>query len=293
MRRFEYLAPHSLDEALSMLDKYPDARPLAGGTDLLIQMKEQRRQFPALMSLRHIGELHSYSFDDRTLRLGAAVGAGDVARHPAIQTEHAALADGAGMIGSVQIRNMATVGGNVCNASPAADTPPALLVLEAEAVIRSRPGERIVPLSDFFEGPGRTVMQPGELLVELRILPLPVSSGSAYLRHTPRAWLDIAFVGAAAAVTLEPSGAIAQARIALGAVAPTPIRTVEAERVLIGQMPGASLFEEAGRIAAGEAQPIDDLRASADYRRHLVSVLTRRALGQAVERARAFHGTPA
>lgn len=293
MKRFEYLLPNGLEEALSMLEQHPHARPLAGGTDVLIQMKEQRREFGALMSLRNIGELHSYYFENSTLNLGAAVKAGDVARHPEIQAGLSALSDGAGLIGSIQIRNMATVGGNVCNASPAADTPPALLVLDARAVIRSSRGERVVPLADFFAGPGRTIMQPGEILIEIRIPALPVSSGSAYLRHTPRAWLDIAFVGAAAAVTLDASGIITNARIALGAVAPTPIRVVEAEKLLIGNSPDQALFAEAGRIAASEAKPIDDLRASAEYRRHIVSVLTRRTLGQAVEKARAFDGTPA
>lgn len=285
MRRFDYLAPTRMDEAIDMLRGRPEALALAGGTDVLVQIKEGGRRVGALLSLKRIGELHTYGFENGHLLLGAAVTAGEVAADPRIHGEMGGLADGAGLIGSIQIRNMATVGGNICNASPSADTAPPLLALGAEAVIAGPGGERLAPLDQFFVGPGQTVLQPGELLKAIRIPVPPERSGSYYLRHTPRAWMDIAVVGAAAAVTLDEDGIIAAARIGLGAVAPTPIRAVEAEKALLGGRPDEALFAEAGRIAAGECSPIDDLRASADYRRHLVSVLVQRALRGATRRA--------
>jgi carbon-monoxide dehydrogenase medium subunit len=180
---------------------------------------------------------------------------------------------------------MATVGGNICNASPSADSVPPLLALGAEIVLANAQGERTVPLNEFFLGPGETVMQPGELLKEIAIPKPPKGSGSYYLRHTPRAWMDIATVGVAAYISLDKTGKIIKSRIALGAVAPTPIRAEKAESILHGQLPVEGSLEEAGMAASQETSPISDVRASADYRKHLVSVLTQRALRGAVEKA--------
>jgi carbon-monoxide dehydrogenase medium subunit len=186
---------------------------------------------------------------------------------------------------------MATIGGNLCNASPSADTAPPLIALAAEAVIAGLNGEKRIMVEEFFLGPGITALQPGELLKEIRIPDWPARSGSFYLRHTPRAWMDLAFASVSAVVTLDEQGRINGARLALGAVAPTPIRAFGAEEVLEGQSPGEDLLAEAGRRAAAICQPIDDLRASAEYRRHLVSVLTQRALRQAIQRAEGNHET--
>jgi len=291
VKPFQYLAPTSLAEALDMLAQYPNALPLAGGTDLLVQIKERHRPVEALLSLKRVSEVHQLEYSEEWFRLGAAVKAGDIAANEQVQTAYTALADGVGLIGSRQIRNMATLGGNICNASPSADGAPALLVLGADAVIAGPDGERRLPIEDFFIGPGKSAIQPGELLKNV-VIPRPSKhSGSFYLRHTTRAWMDIAFVGVAAAITLDDEGHIASARIALGAVAPTPMRAIQAERILPGTAPEDEVFTEAGRIAASEANPIDDLRASADYRRHLVRVLTRRALEQALSRARNGNGS--
>jgi carbon-monoxide dehydrogenase medium subunit len=181
--------------------------------------------------------------------------------------------------------NMATIGGNVCNAAPSADTAPPLLVFDATAVVVGPSGRRSLPLTDFFRGPGLTVLESGELLAELRLATPAAGTGSAYERHTPRKQMDIAVVGVAAALTVS-GDKIARARVALGAVAPRPIRATAAESLLEGQPPSDDLFTRAAEAAAAEASPIDDVRASADFRRHLVRVMTARMLTRAAERAR-------
>jgi len=289
MKRFDYLAPKNLQEAFEMMSDHPDVIPLAGGTDLLVQMKEGHRSVRALLSLKRIPEVHQFAQNGR-LTFGSAVTVGQIAANQQIQLDYTALARGAGLIGSVQIRNMATVGGNLCNAAPSADTAPPLLVLGAQAVIASAQGERTIPLEAFFLGPGQTALQAGELLKEI-VVPKPSAlSGSFYVRHTPRARMDIAVVGVAAAVTLDKDGKIADGRLALGAVAPVPMRATQAEALLRGQVGTDDLLHEAGATAAREAQPIDDLRASAEYRRHLVNVLTQRALHGALAGAKRSKG---
>jgi CO/xanthine dehydrogenase FAD-binding subunit len=289
VKRFDYLAPTSLKEAVEILHENPETLPLAGGTDLLVQIKERHRPVSAVMSLKRIQEVHEYANNGK-LTIGSAVTVGCVASDPWVQQEYTALAAGAGLIGSVQIQNMATVGGNICNASPSADTAPPLLVLDAHLLIASMQGERTLPLSDFFLGPGKTNLQPGELLKAI-LLPHPKTrSGSFYYRHTPRARMDIAVVGSAAMLGLDEEGKISEARVALGAVAPTPIRAFEAEKILIGEKPSEKLFARAASDAMDATAPIDDLRASAEYRRHLVNILTQRALRQALIRAKENHG---
>ena len=285
MKRFEYLAPRSVTEALKMMSGRPEPIPLAGGTDILVQMKEGRRSVGALLSLKRVPEVHRY-VDNGTLTLGSALTVGRIAANQRVQHDYTALAIGAGLIGSVQIRSVATVGGNLCNAAPSADTAPPLLVLDAQAVIVGSRGERTVPLEAFFLGPGRTVLQPGELLKEI-VVPQPAEhSGSFYVRHTPRARTGLAVVGVAAAVTLGSGGTIANVRLALGAVAPVPMRASAAEALLPGHAVTDDLLQEIGATAAQEAAPTDDLRASAEYRHHLVNVLTQRALRGALARAK-------
>jgi len=289
VKRFDYLAPTSLREAVEILQEYPETLPLAGGTDLLVQIRERHRSVSAVMSLRRVREVHEY-VNNGLLAIGSAVTVGQIASDPWVQKNFTALAAGAGLIGSVQIQNMATVGGNLCNASPSADTAPPLLALDAQLLIVGMQGERTLPLSAFFIGPGKTALQPGELLKAI-LLPHPKTySGSFYYRHTPRARMDIAVVGSAAMLTLDEEGKIAAARIALGAVAPTPIRAFEAETYLIGETPSEKLFAQAASAAMVAAVPIDDLRASADYRRHLVNIFTQKALRQALMRAKENHG---
>jgi len=285
VKPFDYFAPESLSEALEILREHPGALVLAGGTDLLVQAKERNRPIQALVSLRRVPGLDSVN-QNGNLGVGAMLTAGQVAADPRIRQDYTALAIGAGLIGSVQIRNMATIGGNICNASPSADTAPGLLALGARAVLAGAQGERTLSMEEFFLGPGKTALEPGELLVRLQ-LPHPAERcGSFYLRHTPRAWMDLAFVGVAAAVQLGEEGEIRSVRLALGAVAPVPMRAFQAEERLTACLPEDAVVAEAVALAAAEARPIDDLRASAEYRRHITAVLTRRAIEQAIANAK-------
>ena len=219
------------------------------------------------------------------LRIGASVTACELELHPGVRSGYASLADSAALVGSVQVRNLATLGGNMCNAAPSADMAPPLLALGAEAVIAGPKGERRVPVEKFFTGVHRTVLGADELLVQF-VAPAPgPRSGGSYLRHTPRRELDIAVVGVASQVSLA-DGVCGKVRIALAAVAPTPVRALAAERALEGQPPTPELIERAANLAVEAANPISDQRGSADFRRHLVRVLTRRTLAKALERAR-------
>jgi carbon-monoxide dehydrogenase medium subunit len=203
-----------------------------------------------------------------------------------VQAGYTSLAESGALIGSVQVRNLATVGGNLCNAAPSADMAPPLLALEAEAVIAGPKGQRRVPLADFFKGVRSTVLGADELMVELAIPAPGPRSGGQYLRHTPRRELDIAVVGVASQLTLS-DGICKKARIALAAVAPVPLRATEAERALEGQAVTPERIAQAAELAVQAARPISDQRGSADFRRHLVRTLTRRTLTIALERANA------
>lgn len=287
MRPFAFYAPASLPEALSVLrEQGQGGRLLAGGTDLLVQMKERDLAPRYVVSLRNLRELRSISANpDDGLTVGARVPLRDVELHPEVQARYQALAQAAGVVGSIQVRNLATLGGNICNAAPSADTAPALLVLDARAIVAEASGSREVAVEDLFVGPGRTTVRPWEILVSVRC-PLPAAgSGSAYLRHTPRAELDIAVVGAAAALTLA-GGRITAARVALGAVAPTPLRLARVEEALCGNAATAETLATAAALAAEDVRPISDQRGSADFRRHLSAVLTRRVLERALAVAR-------
>ena len=287
MHRFEYYAPTSLDEALSLLKGRSDGvKLLAGGTDLLVQMKEAGRHPSAVVSLHALPELKTIEADGDGLRIGAGVDMAAIAAHPTVRQRYPALADGAGVVGSIQTRNMATIGGNVCNAAPSADTTPPLIVLEAVAEIAGPDAKREVPVEELFAGPGRTTLAPHEIVVALRLPALPARTGSVYQRHTPRKIMDIAVVGVSIRLTLQGSGSIADARICLGAVAPTVIRAPQAELALNGQQPSEELFARAAELAQQVAQPISDVRGSAEFRRYLVGAMTKRCLGIALERAK-------
>lgn len=290
MRNFEYLTPESIDEAVGLLAQHgAHARPIAGGTDIVAQMKENATRFPypqVLVGLSRVRELDGIEFGESAgLRIGAGVTMAEIAESPLIHDRYAALAEGAGVVGSLQTMNMATIGGNLCNAAPSADTAPALVAFDAQAVIAGSPGRRTVSLGEFFAGPGKTALAPGELLAEVRVSAPPARTGSAYRRHTPRKQMDIAVVGVAAVVTLGEGNRIEQARIALGAVAPTPVRAPKAEASLTGRTADDDAFARAAEIAAGECSPISDLRGSAEFRRRLVRVMTERMLREAATRA--------
>jgi carbon-monoxide dehydrogenase medium subunit len=287
VRRFELVLPRSIDECLKSLTEHGrDAKVVAGGTDLLPQLKNGLLKPPCVVDLSGVPELRALSDDGtRGLRIGAAVTARALELDPRVRAAYPAVAESAALIGSVQIRNLATVGGNLCNAAPSADMAPPLLALDAEAVIGGPNGRRRVPLASFFAGVRRTVLAPDELLVEIALPARAARSGGHYLRHTPRRELDIAVVGVASQVTLT-DGVCGTVRIALASVAPTPVRAAAAEAAFTGQPPSPALVERAAELAVEAAQPISDQRGSADFRRHLVRVLTRRTLTTALERAR-------
>jgi len=288
MRRFDLVTPNSLDDCLRILaERGGSAKLLAGGTDLLPQMKNGVLRPALVVDLSAISRVRQIqSANGHGLRIGAAVTAREIEVSPAVRGTYLSVAESGALVGSLQVRNLATVGGNLCNAAPSADMAPPLIALEAEAVIAGPSGERRVPLADFFTGVRRTVLAPNELLVEL-VVPTPgPGSGGQYLRHTPRRELDIAVVGVASQLTLA-NGRCVKARIALASVAPTPVRATAAERSLEGQPVTPDAIERAATLAIEAARPIDDQRGSAEFRRHLVRVLTRRTLVTARDRASA------
>lgn len=281
MRRFELALPHGIDDCLRILtERGSEAKVVAGGTDLLPQLKNGLLKPPCVVDLSGVSELRALArAGGDGLRIGAAVTARAIELDRHIRSTYPAVAESGALVGSVQVRNLATVGGNLCNAAPP------LLALDAEAVIVGPGGQRRVPLASFFLGVRRTVLAPDELLLEI-VVPAPgPRSGGHYLRHTPRRELDIAVVGVAAQITLT-DGVCGKAGIALASVAPTPVRAAAAEQALVGQPMTPALIERAAELAVEAARPISDQRGSADYRRHLVRVLTRRTLTIALERAR-------
>ena len=288
MRRFELALPTSLDGCLKILaERGGQAKLVAGGTDLLPQMKNGVLRPALVVDLSGVSRVRQIqSNNGRGLCIGAAVTARELEVSAAVRGTYLAIAESAALIGSLQVRNLATVGGNLCNAAPSADMAPPLMALEVEAVIAGPGGERRVPIADFFTGVRTTVLAPDELLVELIVPPPGPHSGGQYQRHTPRRELDIAVVGVASQLTLM-DGRCAKARIALASVAPTPVRALAAERALEGQAVTPETIERAAALAVEAARPISDQRGSAEFRRHLVRVLTRRTLTTARERASA------
>lgn len=276
--------PVTLEEAVGLLVSLPEAKVLAGGTDLLVAIKEGKEKPRFFVSLSKITSQQVIEFKVDGLRIGATATHQSIAENAAVKAKYTAIAEAAGQIGSWQVRNLATVGGNLCSAVPSADIAPPLLAFGADVKLISRQGERTVPLSGFFKGPMQTVMEPGEILAEINVPLVPKSCGSCYLKLGPRAAVDIALVSAAAMVVVE-DGVCRSAGLALGAVAPTPLKVTEAEVALVGTKLTEGDIERAAAIAASAARPIDDHRASAVYRRKMVAVLTRRALQKARELA--------
>ena len=238
-----------------------------------------------MIRLGEIREL-DYIRPDETggLRIGALTTIVKIVSSPLIRSKFGILAEAAAMLGTPAIRNQATLGGNLCNAAPSADTAPPLLVLEANAKMVGKEGEKIVPIKDFFVGPGQTVLGQDHLLTEIRVPNTPAHSGGAYLKQKRRQGADLAVVGVAAWVVMRGE-VLEDVKVALGAVAPTPIRAKGAEEILRGKKLDQELLEKSGQAAVREASPIDDIRSSADYRRELLAVLTRRAITQAIQQA--------
>jgi carbon-monoxide dehydrogenase medium subunit len=289
LHAINYESPKTIDEAVKLLATHGEkARPLCGGTDLLIQLRAGVRRPEYVVDVKNIREMRRIEFSmQHGMRLGAAVPCIEIYENADMRKYYPGLTEAAHLIGSLQIQSRASVGGNLCNGSPAADTTPALIALAAKGRVVGPGGERTIPVEDFCTAPGRTVLQPGELLVEFHI-PVPArNSSDAYLRFIPRNEMDIAVVGVGAAVTLDLNGErINEARIGLGAVGPTPIYAREASQAVIGKGIDDQNVDRAAQLAINASSPIDDMRGTAEFRRHVVGVLTRRVLARAIERAR-------
>lgn len=287
MKSFDYSAPRTVAEAVSLLAEKGDrARVLAGGTDLLVQVREGRRELDLLVDVKHVPEVNELTFDPtQGLRLGAAVPCYRIYEHAEVVRRYRALNDAASLVGGIQIQSRASVGGNLCNASPAADTIPALIAHEAVCVIAGPQGQRRVPVEQFCTAPGRTVLARGEFLLQLQLPPPKPGTGAAYLRFIPRNEMDIAVVGVGVSLVLsDDRSRCVAARIALAAVAPTPLLVPEAGAAMLGGGLSDALIDQAAARAQAAARPISDMRGDADYRRHLVGVLTKRALREAIGR---------
>lgn len=288
MRDFEYEAPTALADALELLAQHKDsAKPLAGGTDLIDHVRTGRLEPDVLIDVKKIAELNVLELNGDGLRLGAAVPCCRVYECGETSQQYAALADSSKIIGGIQVQSRASLGGNICNSGPAADSTPSIIVLEGTCVIAGPDGTREVPAEYFCTGPSQNVLKPGELLVEFRFPARAANSGSHYRRFIPRNEMDIAVVGVGASVVLDDSGEnFVSARIALGAVGPTPIFAEAAGEALAGQPVNDESIAKAAAAAQEVATPITDMRGTAEYRTHLVGVLTQRVVNAAVIRAR-------
>lgn len=280
IKEFEYFAPKTVEEALDLLAEYgADAKLMSGGTDLVPKMKAQVLSPKVLISTKDIEGLDYLEFDEKAgLSFGTAVSIREVENYEPVRKYYPALYEGAHAIASTQIRNAGTLVGNICNAVPSADSAPGMLVLDAVVHICSKRGKRDVAIADFFTGVCKTVVEADEMVTGITIPAPAANSKSMYLPFTVRRALDLAMVGSAANVTVE-DGVCKDVRIALGAVAITPKRAYKAEEVLKGEKLTDELIEKAAKIAAEEdCAPITDMRATAEYRRELVRVLTRDAI---------------
>jgi CO/xanthine dehydrogenase FAD-binding subunit len=286
--RFDYHEPSSVQDACAMLREFQDqGAVLAGGTDLLVNMKRGKASPRHVVTLSHIDELKKIKRDHGSLSIGACVTVAELKECGEVKSDFSGLSEGAGSLGSPLVRNLATAGGNIVTARPAADLPPTLIAYGACLLLKKENGERTVSLGEFFKGPGQTILERGEILCSIVLNEPPPYSGGAYMKLGLRRSLEISIVNVGSFLALDgPSGPVREARIVLGAVAPTPLRSPSAEAVLTGKSPDDDLFKKAGEAAAEDAKPIDDFRASAEYRREMVKVLTRRALRQAYEEAK-------
>jgi CO/xanthine dehydrogenase FAD-binding subunit len=281
--RFEYHAPVSLPEALELLSQWGEkAKVFAGGTDLLVSMKKREVTPEHLINLKGISELKGISDEKEGLKIGPLVTLDEIERSKVIKEKYSILWEAVSVMASPQVRTLGTIGGNLSSAVPSADTAPPLIALGASVSLKGIHGERRVRVEDFFKGPGESVLKPDEILIQILIPKPSQRSSGTYLKMMRRNALDLALVGVAVLLRLDLNKEVCkEARIVLGAVAPTPIRALKAEEILIGKEVSEALAKEAGRMASEEARPISDVRASMEYRQTIISILTKRALMKA------------
>ncbi|MBT5874609.1 MAG: xanthine dehydrogenase family protein subunit M [Candidatus Latescibacteria bacterium] len=289
MHAFDFANPQSVPDAVGLLQKHGDrARVLAGGTDVIVQLREGRRSADLVVDIKEIPDVNVLSYSATTgAKIGAAVPCYRIYGNEEIAGAYPGIMDAASLVGGIAVQGRASLGGNLCNASPAADTIPTMIVHSAVCTVAGPSGTRQVAVEDFCTGPGRNVLESGEFLVAFDIPAPSANSGGFYLRFIPRNEMDIAVVGAGAYVVLNADKSkFESARIAVGAVAPTPLFVREAGEALAGQAVSDASIERACELARAAASPIDDMRGTADYRKHLTGVLTKRAIQGAVQRAK-------
>ena len=287
MKWIDYASPHSIEEAISLLAQYcGKARILAGGTDLIVELRNHARDSDLVIDGKGIPELNEITLDPEDgLTLGAAVPCYKVYNNRAIAHTYPGLIDAASLIGGIQIQGRASIGGNLCNGTPSADSIPSLIAHSVSCNIAGPNGTRRVAVEDFCTAPRQTVLGHDEMLVSLHFPPPPANFGARYIRFIPRNEMDIAVAGAGVSVTLE-NGSFKSARIALASVAPTPLYVKDAGDALAGKPVNEDSIAVAANIAKKAATPINDMRGTVEFRKQLCEVLTRRALNTAVERAK-------
>ncbi|MBL6958457.1 MAG: xanthine dehydrogenase family protein subunit M [Rhodospirillales bacterium] len=278
MRPFEFVAPETAEKAVAILaENSPNAKPLAGGTDMVVDLKHTNAVPKVVVDLNKIEEFRGIEMTDRGLRIGSLVTHTEIMEHPLVAEHAPAMIDAARTIGAVQTRNLGTLGGNLVTCVPSLDSGPVLVALDAEVTVVGNDGRRQMPLTEFFVGPRKTALNPDELLADIIVPTAMLGRATHFLKFGLRKGQALALVNGASSLRLD-GGKVADARIALGAVAPVVIRAGKAEDLVNGTDADEAVLAEAGDLAAGECKPIDDFRASADYRRDLVRVLTKRTL---------------
>jgi carbon-monoxide dehydrogenase medium subunit len=287
MGDMRYQAPETVEAAVALLaDAGGEARALAGGTDLLVQLRAELIEPELVVDLKRIPELRAISAEDGGFRIGAAVSGAELSEHPEVAAAWPGVVEAVELIGSTQIQGRATMGGNLCNASPAADSVPALIAAGALASIAGPGGRREAPVEEIATGPGQTRLAKGEIVVSLLLPARRPRSGDAYLRFIPRTEMDIAVVGAGVNLSLDEGGGCSAARVALGAVAERVLLVPEAAEALVGTPVDATALERLAQAASAACRPIDDKRGTKEYRIKVAGVLARRAAQIALERAR-------
>ena len=282
-----YEAPNSLDQAVALLAHEPgEARALAGGTDLLVQMRTDLIDPVLVVDIKGIAELRQITEEAGGFRVGAAVTGAELKEHPKLESVWPGIVEAANLIGSTQIQGRATMGGNLCNGSPAADSVPALIAAGAKTSIAGPKGRREVPVEDVMTGPRKLSLAKGEIVASFRLPPRPAHTGDAYLRFIPRTEMDIAVVGCGVCLTLDGRGKCTAARVSLGAVADRPLLVAPAAHALIGTPVDEAALQKLAAAASAACRPIDDKRGTKDYRIKVAGVLARRAALIALERAR-------
>lgn len=286
MRFEKYFEPKTVEECCSILKEYgSDAKILAGGTDLVPRLKNKIIKPKAVVGIWNIPEIEAITVSADGLELGAAARLRKISLDQSLEKDYKVVMEAAGHVSSMQVRNIATIGGNASNASPSADAIQGLIAMDAAAVIAGTDGTREVAIDEFFTGPGTTVLQPGEMLLKFKVAAPKAGTGAVYKKFAIRGDTDISIVGVACRLILQKDGTVEDARISLAAVAPKPVRATEAEKLLIGKKLTAELIEEAAAAAENGCTPISDQRATAEYRKQMVRVWTRHAVKEAAERA--------